>query len=87
MDNAAEMVSHLSFERYEGVRNNLLELGLKIIEERKNQMLNENPKVDSAGVRNVLLYLTILYESKAVLDAVASFAKASRKFMTEKTTM
>lgn len=56
MDNAADMVSSLSFERYE-------------------------------GVRNMLLYLTILYETKALLDAVASFAKASRKFMTEKTTM
>lgn len=84
MDNAAGMVSSLSFERYEGVRNNLMELGLRIIEERKNQMLNENPKVDSAGVRNVLLYLTILYETKSLLDAVASFAKASRKFLTEK---
>jgi len=81
---SAEMVGEQRFERYEDVRNNLMVLGRKIIEDRKNQMLNENPKVDSAGVRNVLLYLTVLYESKAMLDAVASFVKSSRKFLTEK---
>ncbi len=84
MEEASNMVNNLSFEHYESVRGSLMELGLRIIEERKNQMLNENPKVDSAGVRSVLLYLTILYESRAVLDSVASFVKASLKFLTKR---
>ena len=81
---AAGMVADQNFGRYEEIRNNLMILGRKIQDERKLQMLNENPKVDPADIRNTILYLMVLYESKAMLDAVASFIKASRKFLTEK---
>lgn len=84
INDSAQMVGSLDYGHCDEIRNNLKELSKKILDERKSQMFNENPKVDSAGVRTTIIYMTILYESKAMLDAVASFAKSSRKFMTEK---
>ena len=41
-------------------------------------------KANSENIRGEILYLTILYESWALLDAVKSFAKSSKKFLTPK---
>lgn len=53
-----------------------------IVEERKANMVHE--KVSSSLIRTEILYLTILYETRSYLDAVANLLKASRKFLTEK---
>jgi hypothetical protein len=62
------------------VRNQLREEGSKIFGERKAEMM----KTGSENIRAEILYLTILYESWALLDSVGSVAKASRKFLTVK---
>lgn len=80
IENAADMVENMSYENYDSVRTALREVGFKILETRKAEMM----KVDATNIRSELLYLTILYESWALLDSIGSFTKASRKFLTEK---
>ncbi len=80
IDEAADMVKEMDFYKIESVRENLHELGQKILMERKSEML----KGDPTNIRTEILYLTILYESWALLDSVSSFAKSSKKFLTEK---
>lgn len=80
IDEAADMVKEMDFYKIESVRGNLHELGQKILMERKSEML----KGDPTNIRTEILYLTILYESWALLDSVSSFAKSSKKFLTEK---
>lgn len=80
IDETADMVKEMDFYKIESVRGNLHELGQKILMERKSEML----KGDPTNIRTEILYLTILYESWALLDSVSSFAKSSKKFLTEK---
>ncbi len=80
IDEAADMVKEMDFYKIESVRENLHDLGQKILMERKSEML----KGDPTNIRTEILYLTILYESWALLDSVSSFAKSSKKFLTEK---
>ena len=76
----ADMVESMDFSCYDDVRNQLREEGSKIFGERKAEMM----KASSENIRAEILYLTILYESWALLDSVGSVAKASRKFLTVK---
>lgn len=80
IESAAYMVENMEYGNFEAVRDDLQELGNRILNARKVEML----KPDSSSVKTQVLYLTILYESRALLDSVASFAKASKKFLTEK---
>ncbi len=80
MDETARMIRDVKYESYDEIRNNLLAAGNRILAERKSEMT----KHESENIRAEILYLTILYEAKALLDSVASIAKSSRKFLTEK---
>ncbi len=80
IDETADMVKEMDFYKIDKVRDNLHELGKKILVERKEEML----KGDPSNIRTEILYLTVLYESWALLDSVSSFAKSSKKFLTEK---
>ena len=74
------MIETMDFRNYSEVREQLREEGTRIFDERKTEMM----KGVSENIRAEILYLTILYESWALLDAVSSVAKASRKFLTVK---
>lgn len=80
IESVAEMVEIMDFDRYDQVRGQLREEGSRIFAERKAEMM----KAGSENIRAEILYLTILYESWALLDSVSSVAKASRKFLTVK---
>jgi len=80
IESAADMVESMAFDRYDAVRDKLREEESMIFSERKNEMM----KANSENIRGEILYLTILYESWALLDAVKSFAKSSKKFLTPK---
>ncbi len=80
IENAAEMVETMDFGRYDQIRGQLREEGSRIFAERKAEMM----RAGSENIRAEILYLTILYESWALLDSVGSVAKASRKFLTVK---
>lgn len=80
LENTADMIESMEFERYDQVRAQLREEGTKIFAERKAKMM----KAGTENIRAEILYLTILYESWALLDSVGSVAKASRKFLTVK---
>ena len=80
VEETADMVETMQFDRYESVRDKLRAEGSKIFKERKAEMMRTN----SDNIRSEMLYLTILYESWALIDAVCSVAKASKKFLTTK---
>lgn len=80
IESVAGMVETMDFGRYDQVRGQLREEGSRIFAERKAEMM----KAGSENIRAEILYLTILYESWALLDSVGSVAKASRKFLTAK---
>ena len=78
----ANMVSATQFEKYDEILGALRDEGSKIVEIRKAKMLKmeEDPK----NLRSDILYLTILYETKAYIDDLASLIKSARKFLTPK---
>ena len=80
IEKTASMIETMDFRNYSEVREQLREEGARIFDERKTEMM----KGVSENIRAEILYLTILYESWALLDAVSSVAKASRKFLTVK---
>jgi hypothetical protein len=80
IESTAEMVESMAFEHYDVIRNHLCKEGTLIFTERKNEMM----KTNSEYIRAEILYLTILYESWALLDSIKSFVKASKKFLTSK---
>lgn len=80
IEKTASMIETMDFRNYSEVREQLREEGARIFDERKTEMM----KGVSENIRAEILYLTILYESWALLDAVSSVAKASRKFLTLK---
>ncbi len=79
---SAAMIESGDFSAYDALVRNLHETSEMIVEERKANMVHE--KVSSSLIRTEILYLTILYETRSYLDAVANLLKASRKFLTEK---
>lgn len=80
IEKTATMIEAMDFGNYSEVREELREEGARIFAERKSEMM----KAVSENIRAEILYLTILYESWALLDSVCSVAKASRKFLTVK---
>ncbi len=80
IEKTAVMVAEGSFAEYDSIRKRILDLRTAVQADRKQKMLNP----DNTNVRGEVLYLTLLYETWALLDSVASVAKASRKFLTEK---
>lgn len=80
VEETADMVESMQFELYDAVRDKLRAEGSKFFAERKSEMMRKS----SENIRSEILYLTILYESWALIDAVCSVAKASKKFLTVK---
>lgn len=92
MVDVAQMIADRSYENYDELRDRIISVSNKIKSIRKNELLAEGAYENSeAGsgvkprsVRAQMLYLTILYESRGLLDSINSILKASRKFLTEK---
>lgn len=77
---AATMFENSNFTDYDLVRTNILQECIRIHKQRKQEMLYAN----SENVRGEIVYLTILYETWALLNSVASLVKSGKKFMVQK---
>ncbi|MFA6835456.1 MAG: inorganic phosphate transporter [Fibrobacteraceae bacterium] len=81
IEDAARMVISKDYSGFVALSDREHRLGLKIVETRKTEMQRNSGKNAQASV--CLLYLTVLYECRALLDSVIYLTKASKKLMTD----
>ena len=81
VEDCARMVLNVKYENYKDLAERGREIGAKIVDVRKTEM--QTVKSIKSNSRGDLVYLTILYESKALVDCALYLTKASRKLMTE----
>jgi phosphate/sulfate permease len=81
IEDCARMVLNVKYDNYKDLAERGREIGSKIVDVRKAEM--ETVKTIKSNSRGDLVYLTILYESKALVDCALYLTKASRKLMTE----
>lgn len=84
IEDAARMVLEKHYDGFDDLQARLQSLGAKIVNVRKaamkkDQDSNANTKIASVN----LLFLTILYECRAILDATGYLTKSSKKLMTD----
>lgn len=77
IEESSNMFKHSDFSKYENIRNNIIESCSRIHKERKLEM----QKTETENIRVEIVYLTILYETWALLNSVSSLNKAGRKFL------
>ena len=82
IEDSARMVLESDYTEFENLKNRIRSAGAKIVSIRKETMqknIAENQNVASVN----LLFLTVLYECRAILDATIYLTKSSKKMMTD----
>ena len=82
IEDSARMILENDYSDYAGLQNRLRALGAKIVGIRKTAMQQKVPENQMVASVN-LLFLTVLYECRAILDATGYLNKSSKKMMTD----
>ncbi|MDD7297973.1 inorganic phosphate transporter [Fibrobacter intestinalis] len=82
IEDSARMILENDYSDYARLQNRLRALGTKIVGIRKTAMQQKVPENQMVASVN-LLFLTVLYECRAILDATGYLNKSSKKMMTD----
>lgn len=82
IEDSARMILDGDYSMFETLQNRIRSVGGKIVNIRKAAM--QEKARESQNVASVdLLFLTVLYECRAILDATGYLVKSSKKLMTD----
>lgn len=82
IEDSARMILENGYADFEALQSRIRSVGAKIVEARKSAMQRREPENRTVASVN-LLFLTVLYECRAILDATAYLTKSSKKLMTD----
>lgn len=82
IEDSARMILESDYADFEALQNRIRSLGAKIVNARKTAMQKREPENQTVASVN-LLFLTVLYECRAILDSTAYLNKSSKKLMTD----
>ncbi len=82
IEDSARMVLESDYSDFDALQNRIRSLGARIVNIRKTAMQERLPESQAVASVN-LLFLTVLYECRAILDSTAYLAKSSKKLMTD----
>ncbi len=81
IEDCARTVLNRKYDNYKDLAERGREIGGRIVDIRKTELYTI--KGDESNTRADMVYLTVLYESKAIMDCALYLVKASRKLMTD----
>jgi hypothetical protein len=79
IEDCARTVFDGNFERYDELKTRALEIGADVVARRKKEMSSIQEKEIASGA--TILYLTILYETKSLIDKSMYLTKVCKKFL------
>ena len=79
IEDCARSVFDGNFSRYEELKTRAAEIGADVVEKRKSEMTTIREKEVASGA--AVLYLTILYETKNLIDRSMYLTKVCKKFL------
>lgn len=82
IENAARMVLENDYADFESLQGSIQSIGSKIVNARKAAMQERLPENQTVASVN-LLFLTVLYDCRTILDSTLHLAKFSKKLMTD----
>lgn len=79
IEDCARTVFDGNFEKYDELKTRALEIGADVVARRKKEMSSIQEKEIASGA--TILYLTILYETKSLIDKSMYLTKVCKKFL------